>query len=175
MKWGQSYQLWHYTTDTFAILIVCAQNATWAEITLPSGLICRSSMQQYPFCRSISSESMFFVWLSGLCHVFRYYWLSPTHCCVASGEDGQIRREVFKRCFLKQWMTAYLVSAFAQQHLKLMVLLKEVEDVGHLAVTPNPCQQPHLMSSKSGMCHPMHIYQHWLLNLTSVPIFEHCH
>ena len=39
---------------------------------------------------------------------------------------------------------ANLVNAFAEQHLKLMVLLEKVEDVGHLAVTPNPRQQSHL-------------------------------
>ena len=39
---------------------------------------------------------------------------------------------------------ANLVNAFAEQHFKLMVLLKGVKDVGHLAVTSNPRQQSHL-------------------------------
>ena len=67
MKWGRSYRLWFNTTDTFAILVKCVQNAIWDERTLPSGLICGSSMQQYPFPRPVSSESMFSFWLSGLC------------------------------------------------------------------------------------------------------------
>ena len=39
-KWGRTYQLWRNATDTFAILVVCAQNAIWDEITLPSFLVC---------------------------------------------------------------------------------------------------------------------------------------
>ena len=57
VKWGRSYQLWCHTTDTFAILVVNAQ--IWDSRTLPSVIICGSSMQQYPFPRLESSESMF--------------------------------------------------------------------------------------------------------------------
>ena len=44
---------------------------------------------------------------------------------------------------------ANLVNAFAEQHLKLMVLLKGVKDVGHLTVASNPRQQTHLKYAKS--------------------------
>ena len=66
---GRSYQLWHHATDTFAILVVCAQNAIWDERTLPSGFICGSSTQQFPFPRPVSSENIFSFQLSGLCLV----------------------------------------------------------------------------------------------------------
>ena len=67
MKWGRTYQLWRHATDTFAILVVRAQNSIWDEWTLPSGFICGRSMQQYPIPRPVSSENMFSFRLSGLC------------------------------------------------------------------------------------------------------------
>ena len=59
VRGGRNYQLWRHATDTFAILVVCAQNAIWDERTLPSGLICRSSMQKYAFPRQVVVKAYF--------------------------------------------------------------------------------------------------------------------
>ena len=101
--------------------VMCAQNAICDVRTLPSGLICRSSMQQYPFPRLVRSESMFSFQLPGLCLVTRYakccyYWLIHAHCHVASWEDDRIGREVFTVCARAQcWSLQYtLLSCWSK-------------------------------------------------------------
>ena len=56
--------------------------------TLPSGLICGSSMQQYPFLGLVSTESMFSFRLSGLCLLT---WPRPLLCFIMGRQPDRQR------------------------------------------------------------------------------------
>ena len=97
---------------------VCA-NAIWNEITLPCGLICDSSIQQYPISRPESSESVFSFRLSGLC---LYTWhatccaiinLAPPIAALHQGKTAGSGEMCLKSQWLKYWLMAlcYLVSS----------------------------------------------------------------